>query len=107
MVMRTFKVTSVDGCKIGKYTGNTAKQAAQKAFASVFRKKNESINSMELHLKEIIDSDKVVMYPPGVYKFRCRREKLEKPLEFEIEDKDGSKKTVIAPYRMKITLINA
>lgn len=102
---RYFKLI-IDGRACGRYTGDTPKQAASKAFTKVLQNARQQggdiPNEMTIYLKESTRGcDK------KIYGYRCSRVKLDQPQSLVITDNDtGQQKTITYEYRNRVCKIS-
>lgn len=100
---RTFKlINAEDGSTHGRYTGDTPKQAASKAYTKMVQKLNKEKQKIPklcvIYLRESTRKS-----PKKIYGYESSRLKLDKPQKLEIVDnKTGKTKEIIYRFRNKI-----
>lgn len=93
---RHFTLVEPDGSEHGRYSGQTAKLAASKAFNKLKKDDPEAYITMR---ETTQGSDH------RTSQFHCIREKLDKPFIKEIKDANGNLRKIKFEYRSKVEQI--
>ncbi|AYV84928.1 MAG: hypothetical protein Satyrvirus1_14 [Satyrvirus sp.] len=104
---RYFKVKDLDSNKfVGKYCGNTPKQAASKAYTKLVQIKHQTNDGTILDKNIICLKEYTKTKPHKLFYYEVSRQKLDDPQTLKIFDKDTNEtRTIYYSYRNKIKKI--
>jgi hypothetical protein len=99
--VRSFKV-QLPGLEdyIGRFTGLTPYQAANKALSKFFRENKLNTSEIKFSIRESTRGSKRLTYT-----YNGRREKLETPVKYAIKNTDGNMREIIKEYKNRLIKI--
>jgi len=101
---RYFRILDDDGTMHGRFAGSKSKEAANKAFTSIVRKRAQNGESTEekinFSLKECTRNCKP---SKRIYQYIGERKELDQPHTVTINKNNGEKRTIIYKYCNKVS----
>lgn len=99
--VRSFKV-QLPGAEVfvGRFTGLTPYQAANKALSKYFRETKKPKNEITFSIRESTRGSK-----RSTYTYNGARHKLETPVEYTISNAKGEDRTIVKKFKNKLTKV--
>ena len=98
---RSFKVM-LPGTEefVGRFTGLTPYQAANKALSKYYRETNKPKKEIQFSIKESTRGSK-----RGTYTYNGARHKLNEPVKYTISNKDGEDREIVKKFKNRLTKV--
>ena len=99
--VRSFKV-QLPGSEsyVGRFTGLTPYQAANKALSKYFRETKKPKSEIQFSIRESTRGSK-----RSTYTYKGERQKLDSPVEYTISNGKGEDRTIVKKFKNKLTKV--
>lgn len=99
--VRSFKV-QLPGAEayVGRFTGLTPYQAANKALSKYFRETKKPKSEIQFSIRESTRGSK-----RSTYTYKGERQKLDNPVEYTISNNKGEDRTIVKKFKNKLTKV--